>query len=624
MSQEAACPRYCRYAARSSRAAGWLFQHVEGARFVGVLAVLIIATFALGVHGFAENTRRNLEADNIRTPLESQPVVTDWPSAVYKSLQLFALNSPEIAPNLGPLHLHVARFAAFLLTAGAAFAVLRRLVRDLGARLFIRTFYGHHCIIVGSGPTALAMARGHESMGIPVVAIVGAEDLPGTTAMRRLGAVVVLGDPMDPRTLRGAGVRSASRLVAVDGSGASNLSVCALAERIVRTTQGRTLRCFAHAGIDDSLAAWSRVVFANPFSRNERSSVSTFDVQDRAAWHVVKKAWPFDGLAGGVARRIVVLGQDGLADLILLNLAIEHQSNFRNMTPPQRVELTLVGPDAAARVSKLQSNHAWLAGSLVDVVGKETALARDAAMKAACELSALGPLDHAFVVLPDTLSAVAVAWSVAQSGAVEKAGRVVAVVDEVEAGALALESIKRREPTMVGPALVIENSTGDAHRPEWLVLATFDHAAMLLHEAYVAAQLARGISRVSNPSMVAWEMLPESLKESSRLHVSDYEMKAHRIGCKIAPAPAGRKPSAFAFTQQELESLAIDEHVRWLGERNDAGWEHGPVKDVAGKKSPDMLEWSKLDEPAKQKDRDLIAKMPEILASMGYELVRSK
>jgi hypothetical protein len=37
-----------------------------------------------------------------------------------------------------------------------------------------------------------------------------------------------------------------------------------------------------------------------------------------------------------------------------------------------------------------------------------------------------------------------------------------------------------------------------------------------------------------------------------------------------------------------------------------------------------MLEWSKLDEPAKQKDRDLIAKMPEILASMGYELVRSK
>jgi hypothetical protein len=77
------------------------------------------------------------------------------------------------------------------------------------------------------------------------------------------------------------------------------------------------------------------------------------------------------------------------------------------------------------------------------------------------------------------------------------------------------------------------------------------------------------------------------------------------------------------FTQDELDILAPLEHQRWWDERRRQGWTHGPVKDVAARRHPDMVPWSELSEAVRKKDVDNIRLIPTVLATYaGVAIVR--
>ena len=59
-----------------------------------------------------------------------------------------------------------------------------------------------------------------------------------------------------------------------------------------------------------------------------------------------------------------------------------------------------------------------------------------------------------------------------------------------------------------------------------------------------------------------------------------------------------------------------------MAARGIAGWKHGATRDDRNMLHPDMIPYVELDEPAKQKDRDVVNSIPDMAALSGETLRR--
>jgi hypothetical protein len=118
--------------------------------------------------------------------------------------------------------------------------------------------------------------------------------------------------------------------------------------------------------------------------------------------------------------------------------------------------------------------------------------------------------------------------------------------------------------------------------------------------------------------MRPWEELPEDLRRSNLAQAADIGVKCDAIGCAVIPESATAPD--FAFTAGEIQRLAQMEHQRWVKERQEQGFVHGPNRQ--GNQHPDLVEWQYLSEAAKDKDRDAIRELPAILRQAGFQILR--
>jgi len=146
-----------------------------------------------------------------------------------------------------------------------------------------------------------------------------------------------------------------------------------------------------------------------------------------------------------------------------------------------------------------------------------------------------------------------------------------------------------------------------------------DPIACEIHESFRGSFLER---QSDEPSLAPWESLVESLKDSNRAQADDLFNKLRIIGCDVRSIEENDGKS-FAFTKDEIEMLAEIEHGRWMIERLLAGWQLGEKKDVERKINPCLVAWDDLPEEEKDKDRDAIRAIPELLAGVGLEVYRT-
>jgi RyR domain len=114
--------------------------------------------------------------------------------------------------------------------------------------------------------------------------------------------------------------------------------------------------------------------------------------------------------------------------------------------------------------------------------------------------------------------------------------------------------------------------------------------------------------------------LPEANKEFNRAFVRNIPKSVERMGYSIVPI--GNKKSIKQFQPNEIESFAEMEHERWSKEKLDNGWQFGKIKDADHKLHPCLIPWSGLPEDEREKDRILVLRIPQILASVGYGVIR--
>ncbi len=114
-------------------------------------------------------------------------------------------------------------------------------------------------------------------------------------------------------------------------------------------------------------------------------------------------------------------------------------------------------------------------------------------------------------------------------------------------------------------------------------------------------------------------------KLSDEIKFSNFDNAAHiptkllSIGYKIRPVNKGFKPFALHLNQDEIETMARVEHIRWSWEKRLNGWTFGNKKDDEKKTHPSLIAYEELSESEKQKDRELVKLIPAFLQDIDYE-----
>lgn len=141
------------------------------------------------------------------------------------------------------------------------------------------------------------------------------------------------------------------------------------------------------------------------------------------------------------------------------------------------------------------------------------------------------------------------------------------------------------------------------------------------HDDYLDLERAKGLTFVDNQSLVSWDDLPESLRDSNRRFAASVAETLGVIGASLEPLQGG-DGLELPLTSADLEQLAIKEHDRWVADLRRDGWTYasGP-KDPGARTHPLLVPWDDLSEEEREKDRDAVRAIPRMLARVGYELV---
>lgn len=134
-----------------------------------------------------------------------------------------------------------------------------------------------------------------------------------------------------------------------------------------------------------------------------------------------------------------------------------------------------------------------------------------------------------------------------------------------------------------------------------------------IHAKYCESELKNPDGKKQDaPEMQPWDLLADTYKQSNRRQADDFPEKLRQLGLKmhlVIGRPVYNKP----LNETNVEKMAEQEHERWMKERTDDGWVFGEKRNNFLKRHPLLVDWSKLSKADKDKDRDPIQNIPEIL-----------
>lgn len=147
-----------------------------------------------------------------------------------------------------------------------------------------------------------------------------------------------------------------------------------------------------------------------------------------------------------------------------------------------------------------------------------------------------------------------------------------------------------------------------------------DAAAVTLHSRYLASAELSGMG--SEAAIKAWDELPENLRNANREAIAHAPVLFAALDLTLAKVGEGQIPHA--LTPPELEILASIEHRHWMASRIDHGWRYGATRDDARLRHPSLRSYAELSAGEKQKDKNTVNVLVEVLAAQGLALLRNR
>lgn len=126
-------------------------------------------------------------------------------------------------------------------------------------------------------------------------------------------------------------------------------------------------------------------------------------------------------------------------------------------------------------------------------------------------------------------------------------------------------------------------------------------------------------SNAGNEYTSDFDDLPVDIQSSNLDNAYHIPTKLLAIGYKIRPVRKGFEASTLHLSEEEIETMAKVEHIRWCWDKILNGWFYGELKDTRKKIHPGIIPYEDLEESEKEKDRELVRLIPALLKDIDYE-----
>lgn len=533
----------------------------------------------------------------------------------YRVTQLFGLDDSMVVQGaVVAWQLELARFVAPILAAYTAVLALFGLFRE--QILILRlAFTRNHVVICGLGKKGLQFARTFQAKGSRVVVIEIDDDNEHLATCRELGMAVLMGDATDPALLERAHVTRASVVIAVTGDDGENVEIAVGTYRLVEK-EGRRNRkevhCFAHVVNRDVSFLFTRhQIFRDV---RDRFVLTLFNIYQQSARLALSEHFlDRERITADDPRdiRLVIVGFGEMGESLALQAArLGHYANGRKLL------ITVIDQEAEARLNRLLSRYAsfervcrieFLTGTRDD--REILKRIREWSGDPKC-------LTTVVVALDDDAQAVSCALNIKTRLENETVPILVRMAEESGLAVLLAVDYGARWGQIKPFGLITQTCTCRALLDEDL-----DILAKASHQYYVEQRRKEGASE-SDLSLLPWDQLEETLRDSGRQQADHIEIKLRAIGC-VATRPVPGRAAVDAFTPAEVEMLAQMEHRRWIAERLLDGWTSGP-RDPKKKTSPYLIDWSELSDNIREYDRQAVRRIPALLGRIGKAIYRDE
>ncbi|WP_231987404.1 NAD-binding protein [Mycobacterium sp. E2238] len=545
-----------------------------------VLAGLGVVALVLGNIGFWQLWRRHPEPSDI----------------VFWSFKLFTASTP-VDDHL-PVTLDIARFLAPLVAGFAGLSGLASLFRDRVQQMRVPLMSGH-VVLCGLGDVGSAFLHHLREAGDRVVVIDSDAANPNMQLCHGWGVPVIVGDAQQERTLQAAGVRRAARLLALCPHDAVNTEIVAVASLLASGRSGNVLTCLAQIA-DPELCALLRIREAE----RAASALDFFNTDEIGARSLLD-AFPVG--TGCDRPHILIAGLGDLGVWVAYHAArewYEHRADDAG-----ELVVTVVDNQADHRVQLLLGHYPALE-QVCSFITLPASVSKIHRLRAYHADAGAPPLARAYVTADNDEQAVELALQLRHEldpavplvVALTRSRGVARLLDEAGgAGGPDIDVFPTLERTCT-----VELTRG----------GSYEAIAHAIHRRWCAEQLASG--KPAPP----WSELDESRKDSSRAQARHIAVKLRSVGCDLAPL-RDWDASEFAFSTDEVETLAVAEHDRWMAERLADGWSLGE-KDIENKRTPYLVAFSDLPDDVADYDRVFVREIPALLASAGLQIIRTQ
>lgn len=533
----------------------------------------------------------------------------------YRTLQLFILDFDLAIFNLN-LKLELARWLAPIISAITAANVFIAIFSEQFQLLKLR-FLRNHIIICGLGNKGLLLSLKFKGYGKKVVVIELDEENDNIKECRDKGIPVLSGNAMAPYILRRAGLKKARYLFSVSGQDNINAEIAVQARKLLIRKKGKPLTCVVHI-TDPQLC---RLIKEREFEteKNNTSRLEFLNLFDQAAKALINFFPPFIDREGlqSLPPHLLIVGAGRMGESLVIHLA-KKWTELADIAP-KKFKISIIDKSAGKKQKLFYLRYPRLQETC-EIVPLEMDIDSPQFEEGKFLFSSSGEcnLTIIYICLDNESFALSTALTLHQR--LRKHDIPIVIRMNSETGLTDLIKGETHGLSRLHGFGMLDRVLD----PELLLMGTHEILAQAIHEEYLKDQLEKGKTLESNPSLVSWHELPETLKNSNRRQADFLGVKLGEIGCYIVPM-TDWNAEPIEFDSEEIEKMSVMEHEDWVEERKTDGWKYAPgPKDIKKKKISSLIPWEKLSEEEKEKDRNPVRNIPKFLAKAGFQIYRKE
>ena len=568
---------------------------------------LWVAAFVLGYIGYS---MAFMTLGETKTPLD----------IFYNTVQLFSINYRLTIPPPNGI-LEIARFLAPVMMFSTIILLIITHFFESFSNFLLR-LTRHHIIICGLGLLGPVLVERFSERGYPVVVIEKNSKPDETELCKTAGATILIGDARNPYLLKKAGISRAHCLISVTGDDELNAEIAGLAAIIPRSIPNNPLTCYLHIVDLNLFSLLKGTEFQKIYIPVFRLDI--FNIYQTAGSAILNHPEPFlSQKTDPSAVRLLVIGLGRMGESLIFNAVKQWRTQYG--VSEKKLSITIIDKQAVQKVESFLlrypslSTYCDLQPIVMDVTTPDF-------LKADFLIKARNPIafSRIFICVGNPSHGLAAGLTIhkrLQEGKQKNLTKNIPIVIRTnhETGlSRYLETLKTKGEVFsslhVFP-LIEENCNLDV-----ILNTSHETIARAIHLDYIKNERESGHSPESNPRMVPWEKLPGDYKDSNRNQADHIIEKLRTIGCGVTPIIDWDDP--LFDIKPYCEKLAEIEHERWVKEKITAGWKWGAVRDDRWwhRRHPSIAPWNDLPESEKDKDRNTVSIIPELLRSVDLNI----